>query len=64
MKTPKYNSALGFDSPIGPITVRAQDEKISSVSIGESETYGSAKVLNQAKKQILKMLEGLSLIHI
>ncbi|MFM6980868.1 MAG: methylated-DNA--[protein]-cysteine S-methyltransferase [Micrococcales bacterium] len=60
MKTPQYDSSLCFDSPIGKITIRASQNKVTSVAISEGETFGNSKVLVQAKRQLLKMLEGKS----
>lgn len=58
MNKPNYDSSLCFESPIGPITVRANLNKITSLTIGEGENFGNSKVLTNAKKQILKMLSG------
>ncbi|MFM6981107.1 MAG: methylated-DNA--[protein]-cysteine S-methyltransferase [Micrococcales bacterium] len=58
MKTPLYDSSLCFDSPIGKITVRANQNKITEVTISDGETFGESKILNKAKKQLLKMLDG------
>lgn len=54
-----FDSSLGFESVIGNITVYAQGETLTKVTMGESNTTGkTARVLTQAKKQILKMLSG------
>lgn len=59
MTISKHDSSLGFDSPIGPISIYSLSGKITKVTIGVSETSGkTGKELTAAKKQILSQLSG------
>lgn len=52
-------SRRSFASPIGFITVTAEDEKITSVQLCKKmNSIGNAKVLDQVKKQLDQYLEG------
>lgn len=56
MKTPEHNAQLTFRSPIGPITIRSNDDWLVFLSInedlgpdfGKSETLKKAKILLQS----------------
>lgn len=50
---------ISFDSPIGWITIQADNEKITSLTMSHKDTnLGSSKVLSEAKKQVLAYLSG------
>jgi methylated-DNA-[protein]-cysteine S-methyltransferase len=52
-------AVASVESPIGPITLITQGEKIIRVELGKKATaVGQAKVLNQAKKEINAYFAG------
>lgn len=52
-------AVLVVDSPIGPITLVAQNEKVVRVELGKrAKSQGTAKVLQTAKKQIADYFAG------
>ena len=52
-------AVASVESPIGPITLIAQGEKIIRVELGKKATaVGQSKVLNQAKKEINAYFAG------
>ena len=52
-------AVASVESPIGPITLIAQGEKIIRVELGKKATaVGDAKVLTQAKKEIAAYFAG------
>lgn len=59
MKKIAFDSSISFESPIGVISVCAQGGTLTKVTIGEDLAFGKpAKVLNRAKRHILKLLSG------
>jgi methylated-DNA-[protein]-cysteine S-methyltransferase len=47
------DASISFDSPIGAITIEATNEKITSLTMGQSNaTFGSSKILGEAKRQL------------
>lgn len=53
------DASISFDSPIGPITVEATQEKITGLRIGQpSPDFGTSKVLREAKKQLMAYFAG------
>jgi methylated-DNA-[protein]-cysteine S-methyltransferase len=52
-------AVASVDSPIGPITLIAQGEKIVRVELGKkARTEGSSKVLTEAKNQLAAYFSG------
>jgi len=52
-------AVVSVDSPIGPITLIAQGEKIVRVELGKkARAEGSSKVLNEAKAQVSAYFSG------
>lgn len=52
-------AVLSVDSPIGPITLIAQGERIIRVELGKkAAAAGSSKVLTEAKKEIASYFAG------
>lgn len=62
MNIPQHDAKLTFDSPIGAITVLAQDDRVVFLSMGNEITpdFGKASVLNDAKKQLQAYFKGKS----
>jgi methylated-DNA-[protein]-cysteine S-methyltransferase len=69
MKNIEFDANLSFKSPLGWITVFSQNETLVQIEIIGSNNkgpcgnrvipnYGKAKVLTEAKKQILDFMEG------
>ena len=53
------DARISFDSPIGDITIEATNEKITSLTIGESRpSIGSSKILGEAKRQMSAYFAG------
>ena len=52
-------AVASVDTPIGPITLIAQGEKIVRVELGKkARTEGSSKVLTEAKNQLAAYFAG------
>ena len=52
-------AVASVDTPIGPITLIAQGEKIVRVELGKkARAEGDAQVLNEAKKQLVAYFSG------
>jgi methylated-DNA-[protein]-cysteine S-methyltransferase len=52
-------AVVSLESPIGPITLIAQGEKIVRVELGKkARAEGSSKVLTEAKKQLDAYFSG------
>jgi methylated-DNA-[protein]-cysteine S-methyltransferase len=50
---------ISFDSPIGWITIQAEGEKITSLTMSHKDSnLGTSKILTEAKKQVLAYLFG------
>lgn len=60
MNLPNHDAKLTFDSPVGAITLLANDNKVVFLTMGNDITddYGRASVLQEAKKQISSYLKG------
>jgi methylated-DNA-[protein]-cysteine S-methyltransferase len=55
----KSDACISFDSPIGVITIESRNEKIVSLVMGhKAKSFGSSKVLTEAKKQVQAYLAG------
>ena len=53
------DARISFDSPIGAITIEATNDKITSLTIGESRpNLGSSKMLGEAKRQMSAYFAG------
>lgn len=62
MKPPLHDAKLSFDSPVGVITLLANDNKVVFLTMGNDITddYGKASVLQDAKKQLTNYFKGKS----
>lgn len=60
MKIPKHDAKLTFDSPVGAITLLANDNKVVFLTMGSNITpdFGKASVLQDAKKQLERYFKG------
>ncbi|MEY2737773.1 MAG: hypothetical protein RL683_891 [Actinomycetota bacterium] len=63
MNIPQHDAKLTFDSPIGAITVLAQDNRVVFLSMGNEITpdFGKASVLKDAKNQLQAYFKGKSM---
>lgn len=53
------DACISFDSPIGVISIESRNEKIVSLVMGhKARSFGSSKVLTEAKKQVQAYLAG------
>lgn len=62
MNIPNHDAKLTFDSPVGAITIWANDNKVVFLTMGNDITddYGKASVLQEAKKQLTNYFKGKS----
>ena len=62
MNLPNHDAKLTFDSPVGAITLLANDNKIVFLTMGNDITpdFGKASVLQDAKKQLTSYFKGKS----
>ena len=62
MKLPNHDAKLTFDSPVGAITLLAQENKVVYLTMGNDITpdFGKASVLQDAKKQLTHYFKGKS----
>lgn len=60
MNLPNHEAKLTFDSPVGAITLLAQDNKVVYLTMGSEITpdFGKASVLQEAKKQLTNYFKG------
>lgn len=62
MNIPNHDAKLTFDSPVGTITLLANENKVVFLTMGNEITddYGKASVLQEAKKQLTNYFNGKS----
>jgi methylated-DNA-[protein]-cysteine S-methyltransferase len=62
MNLPNHDAKLTFDSPVGVVTLLANDNKVVYLTMGNDITpdFGKASVLQDAKKQLTSYFKGKS----
>jgi methylated-DNA-[protein]-cysteine S-methyltransferase len=62
MNIPNHDAKLTFDSPVGAVTLLANDNKVVFLTMGSDITpdFGKASVLQDAKKQLTTYFKGKS----
>ena len=60
MKIPTHDAKLTFDSPVGAVTLLANNNKVVYLTMGSDITpdFGKASVLQDAKKQLTSYFKG------
>jgi O6-methylguanine-DNA--protein-cysteine methyltransferase len=60
MNVPDFDSCCSFDSPVGNVNLYANNDKVVFLTMGDEAVadWGKAKVLAQAKKQLVDYFKG------
>lgn len=60
MNVPDFDACCSFDSPVGNVNLYANNDKVVFLTMGDQAVadWGKAKVLAQAKKQLIDYFKG------